>query len=109
MSPGISIAARRPTGRAPMAARSLKFTAAAVQPNCSQFIPGVLCLATETESVVAAILPSERPPMTAASSPGPMTVVAPWRGRQTESMRSISLLSPIVSRVAMLSVSAFRL
>lgn len=34
-SSGSARAARNPVGRAPMAARSLKFTAAAYQPNCS--------------------------------------------------------------------------
>ena len=105
ISPGILMAVRSPTGRAPIAARSLKFTAAAVHPNCSQLILGVLCLSTDTASVVATTLPSESPPITAASSPGPMTVSSDLL-RKIERICSISILSPLSSRVAMSSVSA---
>ncbi len=54
-------------GLAPMAARSLKFTAAAYHPNCSYDMPAGKCLSNVTTSVVTTM----SFPMTAASSPGP--------------------------------------
>ena len=66
-SNGRASAARSPVGLAPIAARSLKFTAAAYHPNCSYVIPAGKCLSKVTMSVETTV----PPPMTAASSPGP--------------------------------------
>ena len=66
-SSGSANAARNPTGLAPMAARSLKLTAAEYHPNCSYVMPAAMCLSNETTSVDA-VTPRFN---TAASSPGP--------------------------------------
>ena len=67
-SRGSASAARNPVGLAPMAARSLKLTAAEYHPNCSYDIPAGKCLSKVTMSVETTT-PS---PTIAASSPGPI-------------------------------------
>ena len=66
-SRGSASPARNPMGLAPIAARSLKFTAAAYHPNCSYVIPAGKCLSKVTMSVDTTV----SFPMIAASSPGP--------------------------------------
>ena len=78
------------SGRAPIAARSLKLTAAEYQPNCSYVMPAGMCLSKVTASVETTTpLPS-----TAASSPGP---TSPSRTMNVpkSSMSCLSPISPI--------------
>lgn len=89
-SPGRTSDARIPVGRAPIAARSLKLTAAEYQPNCSYVMPAGMCLSKVTASVETTTpLPS-----TAASSPGP---TSPSRTMNVpkSSMSCLSPISPI--------------
>ena len=89
-SPGRTSDASIPVGRAPIAARSLKLTAAEYQPNCSYVMPAGMCLSKVTASVETTTpLPS-----TAASSPGP---TSPSRAMNVpkSSMSCLSPISPI--------------
>ncbi len=73
-----------------MAARSLKLTAAAYQPNCSYVIPAGKCLSNVTTSVETTV----PLPTIAASSPGP-TVPSLRMNVPKSSMSCLSPSSPI--------------
>lgn len=90
-SPGSARADRSPVGLAPMAARSLKLTAAAYHPNCSYVMPAGKCLSNVTRSVET----TTSLPRTAASSPGP-TVPSFLMNVPKSSMSWRSPISPIM-------------
>lgn len=82
----------KPVGLAPIAARSLKLTAAEYQPNCSYVMPAGKCLSKDTMSDVTTV-PSLR---TAASSPGP-TIPSGWMKLRKSSISFLSPMSPIMA------------